>query len=35
MWGPLPKDDIIGKAVLRLFPFSRISEMPGSVFLPQ
>jgi signal peptidase I len=34
-WGALPANDIMGRAVLRLFPFSRITDMPGSVSLPQ
>lgn len=34
-WGPLPKEDIVGRAVLRLFPFTRIQALPGSVNLPQ
>lgn len=34
-WGPLPKQDIVGRALLRLFPVSHIAEFPGSVSLPQ
>ncbi len=34
-WGPLPASDIVGRAVLRLFPFSRIGDFPGTVSLPQ
>jgi signal peptidase I len=30
-WGPLPKEDIVGHAFLRLFPPSRIELFPGSV----
>lgn len=29
VWGPLPKEDIVGRPVIRLFPFSRISLFPG------
>ena len=28
-WGPLPSDHIIGRALLRLYPFSQISIFPG------
>ena len=28
-WGPLPKEDITGKAFLRLYPFKTISILPG------
>lgn len=28
-WGPLPAKNIIGKPILRLFPFSRIEWKPG------
>ena len=28
-WGPLPKEDITGKAFLRLYPFQTISILPG------
>lgn len=30
-WGILPKEDIVGKTFLRLFPFSGISLKPGEV----
>ncbi len=29
VWGILPKENIIGQVVLRLFPFSRVSALPG------
>ncbi len=29
-WGPLPAKDILGKPILRLFPFSQISFLPGN-----
>lgn len=29
-WGPLPVEDITGKAFLRLYPFNTISILPGS-----
>ncbi len=31
MWGPLPKDDLIGRPVARLYPFNRIDIWPGVV----
>ena len=34
-WGPLPKNDIVGRALIRLYPFTRISVSPGAVSLPQ
>ncbi len=30
-WGPLPKEDILGKPVIQLFPIKNIRIMPGSV----
>lgn len=30
-WGPLPKSDIIGKPLLRLYPINQIDVYPGSV----
>lgn len=30
-WGPLPKNLIVGKAFVRLFPFSKIDFMPGKI----
>jgi signal peptidase I len=29
-WGPLPKKDIIGKPIIRLFPLSKIGLLPGN-----
>ena len=29
IWGPLPKDNIVGRALLRLFPVSKINIFPG------
>lgn len=34
-WGPLPANDIVGRPILRLFPFSRLSVFPGKASLPQ
>ncbi len=34
VWGPLPKDDIIGRAYLRVFPFDKAEVMPGDTNLP-
>ncbi len=30
-WGVLPREDIVGRAFLRLFPFNQISILPGTV----
>ncbi len=30
-WGVLPREDIVGRAVLRLFPFDKIGILPGTV----
>lgn len=30
-WGPLPEENVIGKAFVRLLPFTRIEVNPGSV----
>src|SRR5262249_11538588 len=30
VWGPLPKDLLIGRAIVRLFPPSEISVFPGN-----
>lgn len=35
VWGPLPKEDIIGRAYVRLFPIASAAVMPGAVELPQ
>jgi len=29
IWGPLPSSDIVGRPVVRLFPFSNITIIPG------
>ncbi len=29
MWGALPEEDVVGRPILRLFPFSRINILPG------
>lgn len=29
-WGPLNKDYIVGKAIIRLFPFNKIDLLPGN-----
>lgn len=29
LWGTLPKNDIVGRVLLRLFPFNMISLLPG------
>ena len=31
VWGALTKDHIIGRVVLRLYPFSEVTTLPGSV----
>jgi signal peptidase I len=31
VWGPLPKEDVIGRPLVRLLPFSRIDAVPGTV----
>ncbi len=31
IWGSLPKRNIIGKPILRLFPFNKIDFMPGEI----
>jgi len=35
IWGPLPDNLIVGRAVMRLLPLKNIGIMPGSVNLPQ
>ncbi len=30
-WGVLPREDIVGRAFLRLFPFNQIGILPGTV----
>lgn len=34
VWGPLPKKDIIGRALVRLFPLNNIDALPGAVTTP-
>ncbi len=34
-WGNLPREDIVGRPVLRLFPPNRINVLPGAVSLAQ
>ena len=29
LWGPLPREDIVGRVLLRLYPFSDINLFPG------
>ncbi|MEN9390222.1 MAG: hypothetical protein RLZZ283_322 [Candidatus Parcubacteria bacterium] len=31
VWGSLPRHDVVGRALLRLFPLERIGAFPGSV----
>ncbi len=35
IWGPLKKEDIVGHAMVRLLPFSRIDWQPGEIFYEQ
>ena len=35
IWGPLPREDIVGRAFLRLLPPSLIGVFPGKAVLPQ
>jgi signal peptidase I len=30
LWGPVPRDNIVGRPVLRLFPLNRLSIFPGN-----
>jgi len=34
-WGPLPRKDVVGRTLLRLFPPTRIALFPGKISLPQ
>ncbi len=34
VWGPLPENDIVGRALIRLFPPTRIDILPGAASLP-
>jgi signal peptidase I len=35
VWGPLPRQDIIGHVIVRLYPFTHIGIAPGAVTLQQ
>lgn len=35
VWGPLPKEDIIGRALVRVYPFTEAGVFPGATTLPQ
>lgn len=35
VWGVLPKEDIIGRAYVRIFPVANASVLPGAVAFPQ
>ena len=35
VWGPLPKEDIIGRAYLRVYPVAHAGILPGEAALPQ
>lgn len=35
VWGPLPRQNIVGRAFLRLLPVQTLSLFPGNVELPQ
>ncbi len=35
VWGPLPKEDIIGRAYFRVYPVAQAGVLPGAVVLPQ
>lgn len=34
-WGPLPREDIMGRAFIRLLPAGEFGVMPGAVTVPQ
>lgn len=34
VWGTLPRKDIVGRALVRLFPFTKIGVFPGAVTNP-
>jgi signal peptidase I len=34
IWGALPREDVVGRALFRLFPVTRIDMFPGKVELP-
>lgn len=35
VWGMLPKENIMGRAYLRIFPFAKAAVLPGSVEAPR
>lgn len=35
IWGPLPKNDIMGRAFFRLLPPGKMGVLPGAVAVPQ
>lgn len=35
IWGMLPRENIIGRAYVRILPFAKASVLPGSVHAPQ
>lgn len=35
LWGTLPREDIVGRVFLRLFPFTKIGILPGGVRYPE
>lgn len=35
IWGPLPREDIMGRAFLRLLPVNQVGVLPGAVQEPQ
>jgi len=34
-WGPMPKEDMVGRAILRLFPLTKIGVFPGKTTFDQ
>lgn len=34
VWGPLPREDMIGRAYIRLLPFNQVGMLPGAVDAP-
>lgn len=34
VWGPLPKEDLIGRAYIRLLPFNQMGILPGAIEAP-
>jgi signal peptidase I len=35
IWGPLPRENLIGRAYVRIFPVAEAAMLPGEVTLPQ